>query len=658
MSKQIKSPFQSQKWEYETEHIIWLPPNISELESKKNIYISGIRGSGKTTLLRSLEWDQRINNKSIKDQLKNIHPFIKKYIGIYLYTPFNICEGFDDWIPKNKPLKSKDLEKLRSLYFSIFIEYEILQLAINAIEGLYAKDILNYTFEDEIKIVKKIIDKRNEVKNYFSNVSNDILLGDIKSYFQSQHEKIRRFANFNFPVPDSEEFPSLQKGELISQLVPIILELCTKNKIEDSDSPKLWSLKICIDEAQSYSKYQQKVLNTFIIVTQKSECISFVIASLEGMMDIHSSYIPRHYLGDADRTHYRLSEFIETSTTFNDFVTNVTNLRIKYLLNSDVSINIKKILGYWNINYLLDIQLKKSKNEKVINFIKKAKKLFIHINKLQNNIGKSESFSVWPYYETYLIEKLSLKIPTNEKELRQFYSGHFRKKEIGAALCLCREFNQTFLYAGYDMVMNMSDGCIRHFFKQMHSIYLLVNKKPDVFIKSTIPIEIQNKALIKASNQLFDDIDKHSEGLPDELIKLVNSLGSIIRDVQTNFRDLSTLKTPERGKIKIDLSKMESKDDKEELLEILAISQDNLFIIKESKIELKDETKKVIFRLVNLFGPKFQFSYRKPLYELPIDGNILIKICNEKDEGKRRRLMLTVERPEKRDIYIKKIDEW
>ena len=43
------SPFQYNRWESDIDHIIWLPPEFSEWEGKKCVYITGSRGTGKTT---------------------------------------------------------------------------------------------------------------------------------------------------------------------------------------------------------------------------------------------------------------------------------------------------------------------------------------------------------------------------------------------------------------------------------------------------------------------------------------------------------------------------------------------------------------------------------------------------------------------------------
>jgi hypothetical protein len=80
------SPFQYNRWETDDEHIIWIPPEFSEWERKRCVYITGSRGSGKTTLLRGFEWHERLCNASLKEQL-HADPFAKRYIGVYLSMP-------------------------------------------------------------------------------------------------------------------------------------------------------------------------------------------------------------------------------------------------------------------------------------------------------------------------------------------------------------------------------------------------------------------------------------------------------------------------------------------------------------------------------------------------------------------------------------------
>lgn len=640
----IKSPFQSQKWEYsDTEPIIWIPSKFHELEEQKNIYLSGIRGCGKTTLLMSLEWKLRIKNQSIQDQLEGHHPLSKKYIGLYLSSPDIIGDVFNDWNPKKGHRSALKNEISRAQYYSLFIEYEILQLLIGALEGLYEKNILSYSLNDEISVAKKILRQRNEIEKHFSTETEKVLLGDIKAYFQVQHEKIRYYASNCVPVANYDDFPSLQMGELLQQITPILLELCEKDNVHNDDAT--WSIKICIDQAESFSHYQQKVLNTILVVTSRCKCISFVIASLEGGIDINSTYIPRHSLTDADRTHFPFEKIYELPGKFDEFVTNVASLRIKYEFKiNNVQLNLKKILGEWSLNELLDSKLRYSQNQKVKQFIIRSKEFKENIRKLKTSSHQNSRYSsidddIPSYYETYIFEKLNYQLPTEYSEYRRFSSNRLRKRNVAAALCLCKEFNQSFPYAGYNILIDMSDNCIRHFLKQMNEIYLNESKQPEIFIKSHVSIANQNAALTRASDLLYKGIGELGGRYPTEVTNLIEAVARLTAMLQTQYKNLSGLTTPERGIFEVDLSKIESIKEREELAEIFLIARDNLFINVIGSTEDDISTKKIEFRIVSLFAPKFGFSYREPLYTVKIDANLLLKICKEKDGDIRKEII-------------------
>jgi len=78
VNSSVNSPFLYHKWEDEKDHFIWLPPEFSEWEGKKSIYILGSRGTGKTTLLQGFVYSQRFKNESLRQQLKGEDPFKKE----------------------------------------------------------------------------------------------------------------------------------------------------------------------------------------------------------------------------------------------------------------------------------------------------------------------------------------------------------------------------------------------------------------------------------------------------------------------------------------------------------------------------------------------------------------------------------------------------
>lgn len=666
-----RSPFQYNRWETDDEHIIWLPPEFLEWERKRCVYITGSRGSGKTTLLRGFEWHERLCNASLKEQL-HPYPFAKRYIGVYLSMPDYITKRFINWPPRRNDMDDSQWEEEKARVYSLYLEYQILQLFIEAIQGLRGKKILKFFPEHELKTVEEILSERPEIKEFLSEETNETRLNDLRLCFKRMHEKIRFCAIKGMELQPEKGYPALQMGRMLDEIVSMLLELCSKGEElrDDGESEGMsnWTLKVCIDQIESPEQYQQKAINT-IVARQVTGNTSFAIASLSGSIDINATYIPHHPLTDADRAHYSLEEVYSKETKFREFVTAVTDLRFKkFTGKNDISVDLKNLIGEWDINALLQPVLKSSENKKVREFIKRAeenigikffdfKRKELPLKQLEettpeekvSNEEQLDEFlpeeqridpEIPPFYQTYLLEKLKLKLPHEESELykiRAQKSREIRKKMVAATLCLCKEYDLSVPYAGYYMVWRMSDQCIRDFLRQMHEIYLAENTSAEKFVKRQVNPKKQNDAIRKASENRYKGISNETPHQISEVKRLVDSLGKITAEVQSAYKDTSSLKTVEKGRFYVDYSRMKSEEDMESLKDIIDIARDG-HCIKMLGNFSNDDTR-VLFRLHRLFAPKFEFSYRGAYSNVSIKGDDLLKLCKEKDDQKCKKII-------------------
>lgn len=640
------SPFQDMRWESDEENIIWLPPEFSEWESKRSVYITGSRGTGKTTLLKGLEWKQRLINGSLKNQLGS-NPFERHCIGVYINMPNFVSKHFINWPPKVEGLDDIIWEEEKARVYSLYLEYQILQLFTKAVQGLKSLDFLKFSPYQELRIIKEILIERPEIK-LFLEEKEEAGLNDLRLCFKRMHENIRFCTINKIPLQPIAGYPCLQMGQMLEEIAGILLRLCS---MEEGEEEKLernnqWTFKVCIDQTESPETYQQKAINTMIARQETGE-VSFAIASLEGV-DIESTYIPRHPLTDADREHYSLEKVYKDSKKYREFIEAVTDLRFKkYTGDEDVSVNLKEILGEWDINALLYPILKRSENEEVKRFIKRSEenteiKLFEFKRKetsleiLEENIpyGSDGEIKIPPFYQTYLIEKLEIKLPhdgTDQGEIRAQKSKEIRKKMVAAMLCMCKEFSLDVPYAGYNMIISMSDRCIRDFLRQMHYIYLEVKDEPRKFMQSNIHPNKQDRAIHNASEKKFSGISNELTYNSSEVMRLIEALGVVTSKIQSAYNDPLALKNTERGKFEIDFSQMKPTNAKE-LQKILGLARDSLYIKIISDFYNYKNNKKILFRLHKLFAPRFEFSYRGAYYNVSINGDVLLKICNAEDE--------------------------
>lgn len=647
------SPFEYMRWESDKEHIIWLPPELSEWESKRSVYITGSRGTGKTTLLKGLEWEQRLINESLKNQL-GPNPFERHCIGVYLNMPNFVSKRFVNWPSKEEDLDPLTWEEEKARVYSLYLEYQVLQLLTKAIQGLKSEDILKFSPHQELKIVKEVLIERPEIK-LFLETKEEVGLNDLRLCFKRMHENIRFCAINKIPLRPIEGYPCLQMGQMLEEIAGIILKLCSLDEGEEKEKfqKDKWTLKVCIDQTESPETYQQKAINTMVARQETGE-VTFAIASLDGV-DIESTYILRHPLTDADREHYSLEKIYEKSPKkYKDLVEAVTDLRFKkYTGKKEISVDLRKILGLWDINALLYPILKKSENEKVRDFIKdseenigikffdfKRKETFLEIIE-ENNLKGNDEIKIPPFYQTYLVKKLKIRYPHEESDkfaIRAQKSGEIRKKNVAAMLCMCKEYNLRVPYAGYNMVISMSDQCIRDFLRQMHYIYLEQGNEPEKFIKNKVHPNKQYEAILKASEKKFAGISNELTYNSSEVRRLIDSLGIITSKIQSAYNDPSTLKNTERGRFYIDFSQMKQVSGKE-LQKILSLARDSLYIKTLDEFYSYKDNKKIVFRLHKLFAPKFKFSYRGAFYDVLIKGDDLLEICKSEDENTNSRLI-------------------
>jgi len=658
-----RSPFQYNRWETDEEHLIWLPLEFSEWERKRCIFITGSRGSGKTTLLRGFEWYQRLCNESLRNQLGS-DPFEKRYIGVYLNMPDFVTTHFIDWPPIKDDMNDIQWEEEKARVYSLYMEYQILQLLARSVQELRGKRILKFSIKQEKGAVSKVLSERPETKVWLPEDIADPRLGDLRLCFKQMHENIRAHAIRGRDLKPENGYPALQMGKLLEEIAGILLDLCSDEEKEMNVNgmkiSRKWTLKVCIDQAESPEHYQQKAINT-MIARQETGRVSFAIASLEGCVDISGTYIPQHPLTDADRMHYSLDKIYGEESRFREFVTSVTELRFRrFVGENNINVDFKNILGEWDINALLHPKLRKSESKEVRKFIKEAeknkgikffdfKRKNLPLEQLELEEGDMDEFlpeeieeesklDIFPFYQTYLVKKQNLKLPHEESEkyeIRSQKSREIRKKMVAAMLCLCREFNCEIPYAGYRMVMSMSDSCIRDFLRQMHEIYLTENISAKGFIKRKISPKKQEEAIRKASDNRYAGISTTAPYHILEVMNLIKSLGRITAEIQSAYFAESSLKTIERGRFSVKYSPMKE-DDSRHLKGILHIARDCHYIKIVKNIDNDEE---ILFRLHKLFAPHFGFSYRGALSYVSLDGEGLLGLCTEKNEKERRKMI-------------------
>ena len=86
---------------------------------------------------------------------------------------------------------------------------------------------------------------------------------------------------------------------------------------------------------------------------------------------------------------------------------------------------------------------------------------------------------------------------------------------VAAYLCLCKELRTQVKYAGAEMVLQISDCCIRDYLSLLDAAFHAVKQSPGEFGSRRIPIDLQDGAIKEASRRKNESIPRSEVGSSD-----------------------------------------------------------------------------------------------------------------------------------------------
>ena len=631
----LKNPFEGQRWEQDTEHIIYLPEIFAEFEKRQDLYIIGSRGTGKTTYLKALNWETRVENRSIHAQIENCDVFKDRYIGIYIDAVSFGLSVFE---------MSDNEDYSLMLVYSLWAELNVLLGLIESIKGLYKNDYIDFTIKDEQSQCNKIYD-------YLSNIFGDTTLKNRKS--TGTDYDITLLEETITPllkkvVDEREELKykcdSYSFGDLIEETVPKLVCLCDKkNEIK-------WCTKICFDAIESAPNFH-KIINTFV-AKKLSERVWFIISGLSHrLIDMDQTYIPNHNLTNDDKAHIDLDKtfFLSDAARRNEFdslAEGICDLRLKHSDNNNtIDVNKKfdlnAYLGYWTMNQILDVYLKSKKTISVGNEFK----VFMDLVE-KNNEKKKYLTDFPPYIETYYYDILgkTKKWDGTLQKSRQ-KNRDTGKKYVVIMLALLRNYKLTYStpYAGKRQYMYLCNST-REFLQLMAALFdVRMKQYPskdlsyffDFEAKLTQnEIQAQTEATVKVAEDKYEGIKNKSnkEIITKKMSIFIDTCGNILYDLQAK-EELSSLISEERGIFTVSLKDNTSND---KLLSFLKTAADDTYI-KILVENNKNNVRIINFELSRLFAPKYKFSFRSPWNKIKIDYFMLNDLCINQPNKKNKK---------------------
>lgn len=605
-----QSPFSLNRFEYESRHLYYLQKELFErLEIPKPIYLVGSRGTGKTTLLKALNWEERQDNQSLKDQFST-DAGDRKYIGIYLKLPEIQFGLLHRWLSKQ--------ESEYAAIFAFFLDLIWIEELIDAISELIVSGTLNVTAEKEQACVNEIAD---EFLDTFNSIgAKPLTLKDLSRAIRKIRETIEILSRRKVePENVIEQYRIVgQVGEFGRKLGAMLQPLCIVQG-DKTNSYKEWHFKICMDEGECLDTFQQRILNTMLRISRTP--VFLVVSYVSMPSDSSTTLLENITLQSADRDLILLDEVTEKE--FRELAEGVATIRSQARLeDKTIAFSIQTTLGSLDINQLLHSILSTSVSPT-------AKKLLSAAQELAQDsffLSKQEKTltSFLPIYEAYLNEKLKIQNPSTSTqgwEQRKNTSAGYRKKMVAAYLSICADIDTEVRYASSDMVLQMSDMCIRDFLHQIDSIYVHSDWDVQKFLTTLVPIDVQNKAIKIASEEKYRSIPKSGVSEPSAVGTMIDGLARLTAVLQRQSSNLTHLRSPEKGIFLVTNEYQPNADYDESIFQIFkdAAEAGFLRIIRQDKSELR-------FRVHTSLAANYGFSYRGAYHIVPLEWRNLSEL--------------------------------
>lgn len=621
----MKLPFSQARWEQDAQHFFHLPVDeFSRLQESKPSYLIGSRGTGKTTLLKALNWEERLDNPSLQGQLKALNGsddlFDGHYIGVYFKLPRTQLALFDVFVGADDPRYSS--------LVGFYLALNWIDLLATATDGLLEKQVLNYS-PDEEEAAALALFTAYEDSPLAERYLNPRVVRSLRSLKRGM-QRLRRHLETdlqagvsvqeiarNFPIGPPGEFADIA-GKALLDLYPA-----------DDEDP--WFFLVCMDEGEHLTEPQQIALNSIVRVAERP--LMPVVAYLSPPEPLTDT-AGRMTTTNADVELISMDRMGDKK--FASFVEGVASVRIQEAANkADAQLDLDALLGRLAINELLFRILKTSTDPWGRDLVSRAEA------NADLPFYKERSAAAPPIYQTYLVEALTLDPPNPDAknwETRKQKSAEIRKKIAAAYLSICQEVRAKPLYASADMLLQMSDQCVRDFLWQLHEIFVETGDTPDEFLARTnIPVDVQDRALRRASDQKIRRVPDYVLAEASTVTRLVDGLGLLTGLLQRPSEGrlkagfTQHLRSNEPGAFRLPAGESyEQDEDGEKTLELIREAIDASYL---KQVSGNRETMR--FRLHTSLAAHYGFSYRGAYSDTVLSLGELRKICSLSGEKER-----------------------
>ena len=625
-------PFQQTRQEFEECRSYFLPESFSRIEQPKPLFVIGSRGAGKTTFLRALTWSERVENESLQRQLRgrgDESPFAGNYIGVYMKLPKSQMHPFDDWIPEHESQRYSDA-------LALHLGLNWIELIAKAMAELIVRETIDVTPDDEQAVVAQLVREYRSYESFRRHLEDEEVrtlaqlsdgLREVRRELERATQRRRVFEELAevFPFERLAGFAQ-RSAAMLAQLLP-------------SDASPPWSFRVCMDEGEAMSPRQQVAMNSIVRMSEAPLYPVVAYISLSAWSNATDTVLT---VSRADVDEIALDEMSDSE--FRAFVAGVAKVRMQDTMRrAQVRVDLHTILGQLDLNGLLASIAQESVGRRASELVRRAER-----NRRRLAFVESDAP---PIYQTYLIDQLQLSAPTKDDspKVRRQRSAEIRKRNVAAYLAICQELRTHPLYASAEMVIQMSDKCVRDFLWQMHELWLERGVPAEKFLHSRIGIRTQNTALKRASRQKMERIGGLIHSEPKQAERLIDGLASVTADLQRPGRALRTdrhLRTPELGWWCLpgltNGSENPSHADPDKLPPAYRLVVD---AVEAGYLRLGSMPHRPWrFRVHTSLAAQYGFSYRGAMYDVPLSPEQVVAMCETSGVTERKRLLRGVYR--------------
>lgn len=653
------NPFAVNRWETESIHRIWIPPDVSIAAELKACFISGLRGTGKTVFLNCLDIlaPDRSNYRFL-----NRRALPKSCIGVYI----NILSEFTHYfyllgaINADKDRDENFSSIVHPLAFQTYLIFHAIGRSFSVVDDCRRHDRLDYTTSQESAFVSgfKQIWQRHFLDGTASEIVPTTLL-DCATAMNRVCMAIRVNSMRLYADRVRSLIEAVQPIAFYHEVCALLLE---HNLLMAAQ--RQFHIKICLDDAHRVAAADQRLINAILAVN--SAPIGWNVSFITGRYDANSTLDQTAPLTDHDVNRIDLN-YQDDYKGFKRLCSKMYNMRVLDGRDDGFSAaNGEK--EYWQIlgrpsaavlfGHLLGKTDRDSFRAKINDNLQYvAEKLQEHgvgtVGAAQRNHSDARRYLP----QTYMFNVL---FNGNRREFEHFLQqrspkqldNYFRQKNVAALICAANEIGADVPYAGLNMLVSLADGCVRDFLQILSILYndaassahgrsqARRQSRTSVFepdSQGMLSIDEQSPSFIEASRRYVDHVAPTTDRTGRVLLNLVLAVGALQKLLQSRDR-FKALAMPERGLIEFNFNEttLYADQNARELILRQAMSAGQYIgvirILKGivSPIPELRSVEPITFRLHHLTAPAFNVSARGPIHAVVVPLHAMLEFAEER----------------------------